>query len=131
MSTTGVRSLLNCVVCSIRVILFDTPPLDNGPLGVVHKYIEEGEVIDKFKWMPNEWVLSLDEPTPSHDVFVLDVDESVSPANIMMRLEPFLGKVNRSIDLFMKINEALVTLYCLDGQTECQNAMPACYSFFN
>ena len=49
----------------------------------------------------------------------------------MMRLEPFLGKVNRSIDLFMIINEALVTLYSLDGQEECQNVMPVCYSFFN
>ena len=30
----------------------------------------------------------------------------------------------------MKINEALVTLYSLDGQSECQNVMPVCYSFF-
>ena len=67
----------------------------------------------------------------SHDIIVLVVDESVSPVNIMMRLEPFLGKVNRSIDLFVKINEALVTLYSLDGRTDGQNVMPVCYSFFN
>ena len=87
-------------------------------MSFVHKNLERGEVITTFKWMPSEWVLSLDEPSTSHEVFVLDADEDVSPVNIMMRLEPFLGKVNRSIDLFMIINEALVTLYSLDGQEE-------------
>ena len=130
MSSTGIHSLLNCLVNSFESILFDTPPLDNGPLQVVHKHLERGRVIDAFTWMPHEWVLSLDEPTPSHNVFVLVIDESASPVNLMMRLEPFIGQVNRSIDLFVKINEALVTLYSLDGQSECQNVMPVCYSVF-
>ena len=48
-----------------------------------------------------------------------------------MRLEPFIGMANRSIDLFKSLNNALVTLYSLEGRTESQNVMPVCYSFFN
>ena len=131
MSSKGVHSFLNCLACSIKAILFDIPTIEDGPLSFVHKHLERGEVIDAFKWMPSEWVLSLDQPVTSHYVFVLDVDESVSPVNIMMRLESFLGNVNRSIDLFKSLNDALVTLYSLEGREECQNVMPVCYSFFN
>ena len=77
--------------------------------------------------MPSEWLLSLDEPETTHDVFVLNVDDSPSPINVMMRLEPFIGMANRSVDLFKSLNNALVTLYSLEGRTESQNIMPVCY----
>ena len=53
--------------------------------------------------MPKEWVLTLDAPETTHDVFVLTVDDSPSPINVMMRLEPFLGMADRSVD-FLKVS---------------------------
>ena len=50
----------------------------------------------------------------------MNVDCEVSPVNIMMRLEPFIGLVNRSVVLFKSLNDALVTLYSLEGRTESQ-----------
>ena len=49
----------------------------------------------------------------------------------MMRLEQFLGMANRSVDLLISLDDALVTLYSLEGRNESQNVMPVCYSFFN
>ena len=131
MSTTGVHAFLNCLVSSINAILYDVPLSGEGPIDFVREHIKQGSVINTFKWMPKEWVLSLDEAETTHDVFVLTVDDSPSPINVMMRLEPFLGMANRSVDLFKSLNDALVTLYSLDGRNESQNVMPVCYSFFN
>ena len=131
MSTTGVHAFLNCLVSSINAILSDTAQTDKVPKVVVQTHLRQGCVINTFTWMSHEWLLSLDEPETTHDVFVLNVDDSPSPINVMMRLEPFIGMANRSVDLFKSLNNALVTLYSLEGRTESQNVMPVCYSFFN
>ena len=52
------------------------------------------------------------------------------PVDIMMRLEPFIGNANRSLDVFKTINEALVTLYSLTNKT-IVSSIPTNYSFFN
>ena len=118
MSTTGVHAFLNCLVGSIDAILCDVSPSGEGLLDVVQEHIAQGRVINTFKWMPHEWVLSLDVLETTHDVFVLNDDDSPSPINVMMRLEPFIGMVNRSVDLFKSFNNALVTLYSLERRTE-------------
>ena len=74
MSTKGVSAFLKCLVSSLNAILSDSPQSDDGPTALVQKHLVEERVIDTFKWMPNEWVLSLDEPETTQDVFVMNVD---------------------------------------------------------
>ena len=80
--------------------------------------------------MPDDWLLSLVEPTTTHDVLIVDAEEAFDETNIMMRLEPFFGVANRSLDVFKKLNDALVSLNSLQQQTIERSCMPVCFSFF-
>ena len=72
--------------------------------------VVEGHPIRTFKWMPREWVLATEEQAPSFDVSVCEFDEEKTPADIMARLEPFIGSANRRLDVFIELNDALTTL---------------------
>ena len=80
--------------------------------------------------MPDDWLLSLVEPTTTHDVLIVDAEEAFDETNIMIRLEPFFGVANRSLDMFKKLNDALVSLNSLQQQTTERSCMPVCFSFF-
>ena len=67
MSTTGVHAFLNCLVSSINVIISNRAQTDEVPIVVVQTHLLQGRVINTFMWMPNEWLLSLDEAETTHD----------------------------------------------------------------
>ena len=97
---------------------------------MVVEAVVEGRPIGRFKWMPPEWILTTEEQKPSFSVSVCEFDEENTPTDIMARLEPFLGSVNRRLDVFVELNNALTTLNSLQDETTPTNVVPACFSFF-
>ena len=68
LSSLGVHSLLSRVVVSGLNILSDQQPSDDAQLNIIQQHLASGTIIDSFKWMPDDWLLSLVEPTTTHDV---------------------------------------------------------------
>ena len=130
MSAQGVRAFLKYLVECIGLILFNKPQTEDTILGFVYQHLSTGETIDRFRWMPNCWLLSNEEASPSHQVLKMKVDEHFCPTNVVMRLEPFIANANRSLEVFQILNNTLSTLNGLQGCIESQNVIPVSYSFF-
>ena len=81
--------------------------------------------------MPDEWVLSLEEPNVIHEIKHIDSSEQPTPVNYIMRLEPFMSVANRNVCVFNQLNESLTNLYSVTGNTMSQNLHPANFAFFN
>ena len=130
MSATGVRSFLNCFVECIMTVMFNKPQTEDRILGFVFQHLITGEMIDRFRWMPDSWLLSVEEAFPSHEVLKMKIDEVFCPINVVMHLEPYIAIANRSLEVFQMLNDTLSTLKSLKGCVGSQNVIPASYSFF-
>ena len=60
--------------------------------------------------MPDDWIISLERPQPSHLVVHVDTAEMRTAENFIMRLEPFLSISNRNVEVFRILAECLDTL---------------------
>ena len=131
MSSCGVHSVLNCIVCSVMNILSDVGKGDDDVMNYIRHHVEHGKVIDTFTWMPGEWLLPLGKPSTTHSVLISKADEEFDPTNIMMRIEPLIGNANRSNEVFKILNDTLATLYSLEARIAYQSCMPANFTFFS
>ena len=130
LSTDGVRGLLN-VLCLVSLnALLDKQNGDDCASGVVMEALQNGTRIDTFRWMPHEWVLSVESPHPTHDVFVVDTAEGNDDTDVAMRLEPFFGISNRSLPVFQLLSDTLLTLSSIVPDTKRMDDIHATFSFF-
>ena len=131
MSMTGIRCFLQKLASASRRLLRSEPPPDDNVEQVIFDAIANCVVIESFKWMPDEWVLSLEEPNVIREIKHIDSSEQPTPVNFIMRLEPFMSIANRSIGVFYLLNECLTNLYSVTGNAISQNLHPANFAFFN
>ena len=92
--------------------------------------LQNGTRIESFRWMPHEWVLSVESPNPTHDVFVVDTAELNDETDVAMRLEPFFGVSNRSVPVFQLLSDTLLTLSSIVPDTKQMDDIHATFSFF-
>ena len=130
LSSRGIHSLLNRVVRSVMNILSDVDQSDDEYVIIIQHRISHGQIIDSSSWMPEEWLLSTTKNEPTHEVLMSQTVEEFNPANIMMRIEPLISNVNRSIDVFKQLNDTLETLYTLETGVLPQRCMAVSFSFF-
>ena len=126
MSYNGVCNFLELV---IRCCFNDISGVEQDSDRVVEAVVE-WRPIGRFGCMPPEWILTTDEQTPSFSVSVCEFDVENTLTDIMARLEPFFGSVNRRLDIFVELNNALKTLNSLQDETTRTKVLPACFSFF-
>ena len=107
LTTDGVRGLLNVLFIVSLNVLFDKQNRDDCAYGIVAEALQNGTRIESFRWMPHEWVLSVESPNPTHDVFVVDTAELNDETDVAMRLEPFFGVSNRSVPVFNLLRDTL------------------------
>ena len=131
LSSCGAHSLFHCVVVSVMNILSDVGESGDKSLDIIQRHISRGQLISTFSWMPGEWLLSSEKPSPTHKVLISQTDEEFNPANIMMRIEPLISNANRSIEVFKQLNDTLETLYTLETGVVPQRCMPVSFSFFH
>ena len=118
LTTDGVRGLLNDLCLVSLNILLDKRNSDDGAFGIVTEALQNGTRIESFRWMPHEWVLSVESPHPTHDVFVVDTTEGNDETDVAMRLEPFFGVSNRSVPVFQLLSDTLLTLSSIVPDTK-------------
>ena len=126
----GVRNVIRLIVTAADHILGGVGPLDAHE-GIVHEAIVSSAPIETFNWMPREWVLSLDEPHPTHDVIRMAVCEETHHDDFIARLEPFMSVSHRNVDVFAALNDGLMTLHNAVGDVFGQNFVRVSFSFFN
>ena len=80
--------------------------------------------------MPHDWVLSVENPHPTHDVFVVDTTEGNDETDVAMRLEPFFGVSNRSVPVFQLLSDTLLTLSSIVPDTKRMGDIHATFLFF-
>ena len=131
LTTDGVRGLLN-VLCLVSLdILLDKHNGDDCVYGTVMEALHNDIRIESFRWMPHEWVLSVESPHPTHDVLVVDTAEgNDDETDVAMRLEPFFGVSNRSVPVFQLLSDTLLTLSSVSPDTKRMDDIHATFSFF-
>ena len=80
--------------------------------------------------MPDRWLLSIEEASPSHEVLKMKIDQHFCPTDVVMHLEPFIANANRSLEIFQILNDNLSILKSLHGENGSQNVIPVGCSFF-
>ena len=89
LSPLRVNLFLCRVVFSGLNILSDQQPSDDAQLNIIQQHLASGTIIDSFKLIPDDWLLSIEEPTQTHDVLNVNVEVKFEPTNNMMCLEQF------------------------------------------
>ena len=127
----GVQCLLDllCLV-ALDIILDKNDGASKSSYGLVRNAFETNTPIDTFLWMSNGWVFSTEHHPPRHDVVAISVSGNTTPAELAMRLEPFLSVSNRSVEEFQLLSEALLTLNSMVVGLPRTNTLPANYTFF-
>ena len=74
---------------------------------------------------------SLADPCPVHSITHPESPEDSPPVNFLMRLELFMGIVNRNIAVFHILNECLTALYHVTDNMTNHNVVLANFAFFN
>ena len=88
LSPNGVHGLLKCIVDSACNIVRNKEG-DSECGVVVERAIRSGVVVTRFGWMPAGWVIARDRQTANHCVFQIEVEQNITPEDIVMRVEPF------------------------------------------
>ena len=111
LSMTGVCSFLRKLATASDMLLSSQSRPEDSCEKVIFDALENEVVVGSFGWMPDEWVLSLEDPCTVHNVTHTESPEAKTPVYFLMRLEPFMSISNRNVEVFNLLNECLTTLY--------------------
>ena len=127
----GIRCFLLKISSACEKLLHSLSLPEDPIETVIFEALRDGVVIDSFRWMPDDWILSLDCPQPSHLIVHIETSEMRTAENFMMRLEPFLSISNRNVQVFRILVECLDTLSEVANIQNDQTVIPANFSFLN
>ena len=130
MTFHGVGCLLDVVLDVAIDILHEHHRHQSEPFSLVENALKSGSPIRSFSWMPSDWVLSTAPSTPTHVVRHFEVDEHSNSADVMPRIDQFLGLDNRDTDVFTILDDTLSSLYHLAGEPFMSHVCPATFHFF-
>ena len=117
LSLIGVQNVLSLIVTVCIAMLAEKPTVFNAFEMTIFSAITSGSKVETFKWMPEEWLASLETRQAEHEIEHIDVENENCGFDVLMRLQPFLEIAHRSIEVFSALNNTLMTLYSLVGKS--------------
>ena len=95
---------------------------------LVFNSIVNGTKINTHNWIPSCWIVPSETTTQTHQIEQVGFASEMNSVNAPMRIDPYLGIANRSVDVYDTLIGALSSLCTLTGKTPKHNECPLSYA---